>query len=103
MSAVAICAPRRASSCAFADCDGQRAAGLAHGGIFQAYHYAVQDLLANGKVVTVLDEFEWTGPPIGAVHLPNRFLAPKVQVFLDFAKELLKDKISPYRADWDNR
>jgi len=37
------------------------------------------------------------------VHLPNRFLSPKVQVFLEFVKESLGDKVSPYRPDWDNR
>jgi hypothetical protein len=26
-----------------------------------------------------------------------------VQVFLDFVKHSLGDKVSPYRADWDNR
>ena len=83
--------------------EAQRAAGLAHGGIFQAYHYAVTDLLESGRAVRVLKDWAWSGPPLGAVHLPNRFLAPTVQVFLDFAKELLRDKISPYRADWDNR
>lgn len=39
----------------------------------------------------------------GGVHLPNRFLAPRVQVFLDFVKEALGRQVSPYRADWDNR
>jgi DNA-binding transcriptional LysR family regulator len=53
--------------------------------------------------VPVLDDWSWSGPPLGAVHLPNRFLSPKVQVFLDFVKESLGTKVSPYRADWDNR
>jgi hypothetical protein len=37
------------------------------------------------------------------MHLPNRFLSPKVQVFLDFVREAVGDKVSPYRADWDIR
>jgi LysR family transcriptional regulator, regulator for bpeEF and oprC len=83
--------------------DAQRAAGLAHGGIFQGHHYAVADLLESGDVVPVLKDWDWTGPPLGAVYLPNRFLAPKIQVFLDFATKALAGRISPYRADWDNR
>lgn len=83
--------------------EAQRAAGLAHGGIFQGHHYAVADLIESGQVVRVLEDWDWSGPPLGAVHLPNRFLAPKVQVFLDFATRALAGKIAPYRPDWDNR
>lgn len=83
--------------------DGPALAALAGVGIGQAYHYAVAHLIEAGKLVPVLDDWSWSGPPIGAVHLPNRFLSPKVQVFLDFVKESLGAKVSPYRADWDNR
>jgi DNA-binding transcriptional LysR family regulator len=51
----------------------------------------------------VLDDWGWRGPPLGAMHLPNRFLSPKVQVFLDFVRESVGDKVSPYRSDWDIR
>lgn len=61
------------------------------------------DLLESGQVVPVLEDWNWSGPPLGAVQLPNRFPAPKVQVFLDFAIKALAGRISPYRADWDNR
>jgi LysR family transcriptional regulator for bpeEF and oprC len=95
---------REANSRLVADSgDAQRAAGLAHGGIFQGVHYAVADLLESGKLVRVLAEWDWSGPPLGAAHLPNRFLGRKVDVFLEFAREHLAGKISPYRADWDNR
>ncbi len=83
--------------------EAQRVAALAHGGIMQGAEYAVMDLLRTKKLVPVLQEFDWSGPPLGAVHPPSRFLSPKVQVFLDHAKELLKGKIDPYREDWDNR
>ena len=83
--------------------EAQRAAALAHGGIMQGAHYAVQDLLDAGKLARILEKFEWTGPPMGAVYPPNRFVSPKVKVFLDHAKDLLKSRISPYREDWDNR
>lgn len=83
--------------------DGQLVLGLAHAGVFQAAHYAVAPLLESGRLVAVLGDWEWRGPPLGAMHLPNRFLSPKVQVFLDFVKESLGDKVMPYRADWDIR
>lgn len=83
--------------------DGPSLAAAAGMGIAQSYHYAVAHLFEEGRLAPVLDDWTWSGPPIGAVHLPNRFLSPKVQVFLDFVKGALGDKVSPYRADWDNR
>ncbi len=83
--------------------DGPAVAAAAGVGIGQSYNYAVAQLIEEGKLVPVLDDWSWSGPPLGAVHLPNRFLSPKVQVFLDFVKEALGNKVSPYRADWDNR
>lgn len=83
--------------------DGPALAALAGVGIGQSYNYAVVHLIEEGKLVPVLDDWSWSGPPLGAVHLPNRFLSPKVQVFLDFVKESLGAKVAPYRADWDNR
>jgi DNA-binding transcriptional LysR family regulator len=73
---------------------------LAHGGIMQGAYYCVSDLLASGELVRVLEDWDWSGPPLGAVHPPNRFLLPKVGVFLRFVEELLRDRISPYREDW---
>jgi DNA-binding transcriptional LysR family regulator len=83
--------------------DGPALAALAGVGVGQSYHYAVAHLIDEGGLVPILDDWSWSGPPLGAVHLPNRFLSPKVQVFLDFVKESLGGKVSPYRADWDNR
>ncbi len=80
--------------------DAQRAAGLAHLGIFQGYQYTVADLVASGELVPVLEDWMWTGPPLAATYLPNLFVPPKVQVFLEFARALLADKIAPYREDW---
>jgi LysR family transcriptional regulator for bpeEF and oprC len=83
--------------------DGQAMAAIAGVGIAQSYNYAVAQHIEEGRLVPVLDHWRWSGPPLGAVHLPNRFLSPKVQVFLEFVKQALGDKVSPYRADWDNR
>jgi LysR family transcriptional regulator for bpeEF and oprC len=83
--------------------DGPAVAAVAGVGIGQSYNYAVAHLIEEGKLVPVLDDWSWSGPPLGAAHLPNRFLSPKVQVFLDFVKESLGAKVLPYRAEWDNR
>jgi DNA-binding transcriptional LysR family regulator len=80
--------------------DAQRVLAMADGGIFQHPRYAVEDLVASGKLVRILQDWEWSGPPIGAVHPPNRYLLPKVGVFLDFLQQQLGDRITPYRADW---
>lgn len=73
---------------------------LADGGIMQGAYYTVADHLEKGELVRVLEDWDWSGPPLGAVHPPNRFLLPKVGVFLQFVEELLKGRISPYREDW---
>jgi LysR family transcriptional regulator for bpeEF and oprC len=80
--------------------DGLRVAALADGGIFQGAHYTVADLLDSGQLVRILRDWEWSGPPLGAVHPPNRFLQPKVGVFLEYVQQLLVGRISPYRPDW---
>ena len=80
--------------------DAQRVLALAHGGIFQGAHYAVARLVDEGRLVRVLQDWEWSGPPLGAVHPPNRYLLPKVGVFLEFLQKLLAPRISPYRDDW---
>lgn len=71
---------------------------LTHVGIFRGYHYTVADLIASSAPVPVLAKFDWSGPPLGATYLSNRFVPPKVQVFLDFARTVLADRISPCRG-----
>ena len=80
--------------------EGQVALALAHGGIVQLTQYGAEDLVASGRLVRVLQDWEWSGPPLGAVHLPNRFLLPRVGVFVEFAQKLIAPHISPYRDDW---
>lgn len=80
--------------------DAQRVLALADGGIFQGARYAVEDLVARGELVRILQDWEWSGPPIGAVHPPNRYLLPKIGVFVDFVQQQLGARISPYRDDW---
>lgn len=74
--------------------------GLQDFGIFQGTEYAIDALVKEGKLVRILQDWDWSGPPVGAVHPPNRFLQPKVGVFLDFVQQLLMPKLSPFRPDW---
>lgn len=83
--------------------DSQRVAALAGLGIMQGAEYAVRDLLDEGKLVAVLEDRDWSGPPLGVMHPENRFVPPKVRVFVDFAREVLHGRIDPWREDWDNR
>jgi LysR family transcriptional regulator for bpeEF and oprC len=80
--------------------DGQIVLALAHAGIMQGAYYTLHDLIVSGRLVRILEDWEWSGPPLGAVHPPNRFLQPKVGVFLEFVREQLKGLLSPYRDDW---
>lgn len=80
--------------------DAQRVLALSHGGIFQGAHYTVRDLIDAGLLVRLMQDWEWSGPPLGAVHPPNRFLQPRVGVFLEYVQGLLADRISPYRPNW---
>ena len=80
--------------------DAQIALALAHGGIMQVAEYGVRELLDSGRLVRILKDWEWSGPPLGAVHLPNRFLQPRVGVFLEFAQKLIAPHVAPYREDW---
>ena len=58
--------------------DGPALAALAGVGIGQSYHYAVAHLIEATKSWSpVLEDWRWSGPPLGAVHLPNRFLSPR--------------------------
>lgn len=69
-----------------------RAAALDAGGIALLPTYAVSDDLRKGSLVRLLSEFEISGvlgSHIYAVYLPNRYLMPKVRVFIDFLVEAL--------------
>lgn len=80
--------------------DAQLALALGHGGLLQVAEYGVAELISGGRLVRVLQDWEWSGPPLAAVHLPNRFLQPRVAVFLEFVQKLVAPHVTPYREDW---
>lgn len=80
--------------------EAQRVLALAHCGLTQCPLYAVQDLLAGGRLVRVLQDWEWSGPPVGIVQAAHRYVLPRVEVFVEFVRGLLADQVQPYRPDW---
>lgn len=57
--------------------------------------YVVGDALETGRAVTLLQD--WTIPPrhAFAVYLPNRFLLPRVRVFIDRLVASLREPVAP--------
>ena len=72
------------------DTNAYLAAGLAGLGIIQAPAYAVQAALERGRLVAVLDEWRPASVPVHVVYPSNRFLSPKVRVFIDWAVTLFE-------------
>jgi DNA-binding transcriptional LysR family regulator len=64
------------------------AAGLAGLGIIQAPGYAVHDLVAQGRLVTVLDDWQPPAMPVHMLYAPNRYLSAKVRAFIDWTVAL---------------
>lgn len=65
---------------------------LGGAGIGLLPNYAVASDLACGRLLELLEEWEPKGPfgeGVYAVWLPNRYLPPKVRVFVDFLRERL--------------
>jgi len=66
------------------------AAGLAGLGIIQAPSYAVHGALVSGKLISILDAWRPAAFPVHVVYPSNRFLSPKVRVFIDWAVALFE-------------
>jgi DNA-binding transcriptional LysR family regulator len=59
---------------------------------------AIRQQIADGRLIVVLDEFTKSAGSIRALWPSNRFVAPKVRVFVDFLAENLFAKFSPAAA-----
>jgi LysR family transcriptional regulator for bpeEF and oprC len=66
-------------------------------GLVFLFDFLIADDLAQGKLVTLLDDYAAPAWPIHALYPKNRQLVPKVSVFLDFLSELFRQK-PPFRA-----
>ncbi|WP_437300250.1 LysR family transcriptional regulator [Sorangium sp. So ce426] len=70
------------------DVDVLRRLAIAGSGIIAMFDFLAKEALAEGTLVTVLDEFPTTTWPIHALYPKNRHLLPKVRVFVDFLAEI---------------
>ena len=59
-------------------------------GLTRLLSYQVADQLRDGRLQTVLSEFEPAGLPVHLVHREGRHASPKARAFLDLATERLR-------------
>ncbi|WP_437282139.1 LysR family transcriptional regulator [Sorangium sp. So ce375] len=78
------------------DVDVLRHLAIAGSGIIAMFDFLAKDALAEGTLVTVLDDYPTTTWPIHALYPKNRHLLPKVRVFVDFLAEIFA-RSSPER------
>ena len=58
-----------------------------------ALSYMVQQMLADGRLSSVLENFEPSPEPIHIVYPVSRPLAPKIRAFVDFATPWLHRRL----------
>lgn len=74
--------------------EGLRAAVVQHAGVALLPDYAIEDDCIAGRLQKVMEDYEVEGPfgdVLYALYLPNRYLAPKTRVFIDFLVKALAD------------
>jgi LysR family transcriptional regulator, regulator for bpeEF and oprC len=82
---IAISGPLHAN-----DADVLVALALAGSGIVLLFDFLVAQHVADGRLVTVLDEHASLSWPVQALYPKNRHLLPKVRVFLDLLTTLCR-------------
>ena len=70
--------------------DSAVAAAMSGFGLTRLLSYQVADLLRDGKLKTVLTEFEPIALPVNLLHREGRHASPKARAFLDLAIERLR-------------
>ncbi|WP_438029793.1 LysR family transcriptional regulator [Sorangium sp. So ce233] len=81
------------------DADVMKRLAIAGSGIVAMFDVLVKDALAEGTLVTVLEEFRTMSWPIHALYPKNRHLLPKVRVFVDFLAEVFGASGAPRRGE----
>jgi len=76
------------------DSNAYLAAGLQGLGIIQTAAFMIEELLASGTMVPVLEDWTTPGLPVYVVYPPNRHLSAKIRVFVDWVAELF----APYNT-----
>jgi DNA-binding transcriptional LysR family regulator len=70
--------------------DSAVAAAMSGFGLTRLLSYQVADQLRDGKLKTVLTEFEPVALPVHLLHREGRHASPKARAFLDLAIERLR-------------
>ncbi len=78
--------------------DALRMAAIQGTGLIKMPTYIVGKEIRNGRLETVLEEFETEPRPIHAVYMHRRHLSAKVRAFVDFLHERFQPY--PYWEDW---
>lgn len=76
------------SHMAVSDSYAYTAAGLSGLGIIQMADFLMAEMIAEGRLMTILDDWSNEPLPIHVVYPQNRHLSAKVRVFVDWATEL---------------
>ena len=85
-----VCIPTR-SSVTVNNADAYLATCLAGLGLIQVPHHGVTAHLKDGSLVEVLPKFNAEPMPVSLVYPHRRHLARRVQLFMDWAAETIKD------------
>ncbi|WP_437580572.1 substrate binding domain-containing protein [Sorangium sp. So ce887] len=81
------------------DVDVLKRLAIAGSGIVAMFDFLAKDALAEGTLVTVLEEYRTMSWPIHALYPKNRHLLPKVRVFVDFLAEIFAPSGAPRRGE----
>lgn len=73
----------------------QIAAAKLHMGITYVVEDLVRDELASGSLVRVLPQHEGAAYPMHIVYPANRHLPQRVRVFIDWVRELFRERLAP--------
>ncbi|MFP8967760.1 LysR family transcriptional regulator [Pokkaliibacter sp. CJK22405] len=80
----------------FSDGEAMLAAGIAGAGVMQMPTWLVNDDLANGRLVQLLDDFAGGEMPIHAVWPKTHFIQPKVRAVIKMLQELATQPTSGF-------
>ncbi|WP_118182596.1 LysR family transcriptional regulator [Paraburkholderia phosphatilytica] len=61
-------------------------------GLIQLPRFHVEDELADGRLIEVMNEWESPGMPMNILYPQHRQLAPRVRVFIEWASQLYAEK-----------
>jgi LysR family transcriptional regulator for bpeEF and oprC len=81
---------RRESRIAVNDSEAYLEAGYAGLGLIQMAGFMIEDALADGRLVRVLDDWRIDSVPIYVIYPSNRQLSAKVQVFVEWLSRLIE-------------